>query len=163
MLIGDPHQLASVEAGAVLGDVVGAPALERATVVLRTGHRFAGGIAALAEAVRVGDTDAALAVLRAGRDDVRWIDADVAGAEASAELGADPRPRRRRRSRRDGGRRGGRRRRGARGARLVPAALRAPPGPVRRRDLERAPSPAGSAPTSAPRAAASGTRAGRCS
>jgi exodeoxyribonuclease V alpha subunit len=86
VLVGDPQQLASVEAGAVLGDVVGAPALDDSTVVLRTGHRFAGGIAELADAVRSGDAAGALGALASGRDGIRWIDADVAGAEASPEL-----------------------------------------------------------------------------
>lgn len=112
ILVGDPEQLASVEAGAVLGDIVGpacdglrmrpaaraalaavtgvevpgVAAAADATIsdgiaVLRHVHRYGGGIAELAEAVRGGDAAAALAVLRAGRDDVGWIDADVAEAD----------------------------------------------------------------------------------
>jgi exodeoxyribonuclease V alpha subunit len=56
-------------AGAAIGDGI---------VVLRRVHRFGGGIAALARAIRQGDADAAVEALRAGRDDVRWIDTDVA-------------------------------------------------------------------------------------
>jgi exodeoxyribonuclease V alpha subunit len=83
IFVGDPQQLASVEAGAVLGDVVG-PAddgpvegvpLGRGVVVLRTVYRHGGGIAELAEAIRHADVDATLAVLAAGGEDgdVVWI------------------------------------------------------------------------------------------
>lgn len=90
VLVGDPYQLASVEAGAVLGDMVGAasrPALGRsdtpegplgdAIVVLERVHRYGdeSGIAELAEAVRTGDADRAIAVLHDGSlDDVRRVD-----------------------------------------------------------------------------------------
>ena len=86
VLVGDPFQLASVEAGAVLGDIVGpatdldAPPdgpLADNIVVLRRVHRFAAdsAIAALADAVRSGDADRAIEVLRdRGSDVVRWID-----------------------------------------------------------------------------------------
>ena len=117
ILVGDPKQLASVEAGAVLGDLVGpaadallmrepararlaevarqtVPATEPPAgvaigdgiVVLRRVHRFAGAIADLAEAVRGGDAEAALAILRAGHDDVRWIDVDIAEPDAREAL-----------------------------------------------------------------------------
>jgi len=79
VLVGDPQQLASVEAGAVLGDLV-APggAIGDGVVVLRHVYRFGGGIAELAAAVQAGEADAAMAVLTTGREDVTWIDADVA-------------------------------------------------------------------------------------
>jgi exodeoxyribonuclease V alpha subunit len=67
VLGGDPDQLASVEAGAVLGDLAEAPAqVEVAT--LRTNRRFAAtsGIALLAAAVQDGRGDDALDVLRSG-------------------------------------------------------------------------------------------------
>jgi exodeoxyribonuclease V alpha subunit len=74
VLVGDPGQLASIEAGAVLGDIV---AGGRGIVALEEVHRYGGGIAELAEAIRAGDADAALAVLGGGRDDVTWLpDAD---------------------------------------------------------------------------------------
>jgi len=108
VLVGDPAQLASIEAGAVLGDIVG-PAAERMVigasarrsleaasgssvdaaepepgvtigdgiVVLDRGHRFGGGIAALASSVRGGDADAVLALLHDPPDDVVWIPADA--------------------------------------------------------------------------------------
>jgi exodeoxyribonuclease V alpha subunit len=75
ILVGDPGQLASVEAGAVLGDVVNAAdgPLAPGIVVLDHVYRYDDAIAALAEAIRAGDADRALGVLRAGHDDVRWI------------------------------------------------------------------------------------------
>ncbi len=114
ILVGDPEQLASVEAGAVLGDIVGpaaeglrvrgparralgevtgqvVPGAEHANpapigdgiVVLRQVHRFGGGIATLAEAVRAGDADATVDTLARGLPDVRWLRVDVAGAQPS--------------------------------------------------------------------------------
>jgi exodeoxyribonuclease V alpha subunit len=85
ILVGDPDQLASVEAGAVLGDIVGAGSYE-GIVVLRRVHRFGGAIADLATAIQRGDESAAVAVLRAGHDDVRWIDLDVAAGGVVAAL-----------------------------------------------------------------------------
>jgi exodeoxyribonuclease V alpha subunit len=117
ILVGDPKQLASIEAGAVLGDLVGpaadalimrgparsrlaevarqtVPAADPAAgvaigdgiIVLRRVHRFAGAIADLAEAVRGGDAEATLAVLRAGHADVLWIDVDIAEPGAREAL-----------------------------------------------------------------------------
>jgi exodeoxyribonuclease V alpha subunit len=112
VLVGDPQQLASVEAGAVLGDIVG-PATDRlliragaqaelaeasgetivaddppagtaigdGIVVLQRVHRFGGGIAALADAVRRGDADATIAALSGVHDDVTWIPLDLAAAQ----------------------------------------------------------------------------------
>ncbi|HLH46078.1 MAG TPA: exodeoxyribonuclease V subunit alpha [Acidimicrobiales bacterium] len=115
VLLGDPDQLTSVEAGAVLGDIVGpagdggagniigpggdgvggdiagpggdgvgdSPAgggLRDAIVVLRHVHRFSGGIAQLAAAIKAGDEEAAIAALREHPDSVIWHpDADHAG------------------------------------------------------------------------------------
>lgn len=71
-LIGDADQLASVEAGAVLTDIVLAAGvssrhgdLGACVARLEGSHRFgnSGGIGALAAAVRAGDGDTALAVL----------------------------------------------------------------------------------------------------
>jgi exodeoxyribonuclease V alpha subunit len=105
VLVGDPGQLASIEAGAVLGDIVG-PAGEPAAaappptfgapgahdrdaasaqggigagiVVLDRGHRFGAGIGDLAAAIRSGDADAVLALLRNPPAGVHWLEADVA-------------------------------------------------------------------------------------
>ncbi len=78
VLVGDPGQLTSVEAGAVLGDIVASPALADGVVVLERVHRFAGGIAELATAIAAGDEDTVIDLLLAGLDDVVWVDADAA-------------------------------------------------------------------------------------
>ena len=123
VLVGDPQQLASVEAGAVLGDIVG-PAADRlllrpaarstlaaatgeplgedgggasaeptpeegaaigdGIVVLQRVHRFGGGIAVLADAVRRGDADATIAALSGAHQDVTWISVDLAESRATA-------------------------------------------------------------------------------
>ncbi len=116
VLVGDPGQLASIEAGAVLGDIVG-PAGERpllgggaarrlsvatgrqiedpggapdgfgdGIIVLERVHRFGGGIADLAIAIRRGDADAVVELLTDPPDDVRWIEADVADETALAPV-----------------------------------------------------------------------------
>ena len=73
ILVGDPDQLASVEAGAVLSDITraGWRAAEHEdrpapVAVLRHNFRFDGRIGDLAAAIRDGDADAALTLLRAG-------------------------------------------------------------------------------------------------
>ncbi|MEV6320193.1 exodeoxyribonuclease V subunit alpha [Nocardia sp. NPDC051787] len=102
ILVGDPDQLASVDAGAVLADLVAGPvattpnpvldqilgqetpaadhsealtALERTRlrggiVRLTRGRRFGGRIADLAVAVRAGDADTAVELLRTGGDEL---------------------------------------------------------------------------------------------
>jgi exodeoxyribonuclease V alpha subunit len=84
VLVGDPGQLASIEAGAVLGDIVGPAsdgerigAIGEGIVVLDRVHRYGAGIARLAEAIRRGDGDAVLQVLREAPTGVTWIDVDV--------------------------------------------------------------------------------------
>lgn len=104
ILLGDKDQLASVEAGAVLGDLchdaqagnysaatldyaqaasgesipehfAGAGGpLAQQTVMLRHSRRFSGPIGQLALAVNAGDSSGADAVLRAGEGPVRWIE-----------------------------------------------------------------------------------------
>lgn len=76
LLVGDPDQLASVEAGAVLGDLV-ASAPGSGVVRLTTVHRQESGsrILPLAAAIRDGDADAALAVLRDGGTSVELVEA----------------------------------------------------------------------------------------
>jgi len=104
ILLGDKDQLASVEAGAVLGDLchdaqagnydvdtIGyvkaasgeeipaeftgeGGALAQQTVMLRHSRRFGGPIGQLALAVNAGDKARAEEVLRAGLDGVRWIE-----------------------------------------------------------------------------------------
>jgi exodeoxyribonuclease V alpha subunit len=83
VLVGDPDQLASVEAGAVLADLVQGFAGRADSPVLRlsTPHRTQeadGGhdLDALAAALRTGDADAALDLLRSGSAAVRLVDPD---------------------------------------------------------------------------------------
>ena len=82
VLVGDPDQLASVEAGAVLADLVigltgrqhtaatPLPEHRTAVVVLDRIWRFHGGVAQLATAVRDGDVTVAAAVLSGSARDV---------------------------------------------------------------------------------------------
>ncbi len=115
VLVGDPDQLVSVEAGAVLADVVGPalvaggdgpgagaggdgpgagaggevpdePAIGRSIAVLSTNHRFGGALTDLATAVRAGHGDDVIRLL--GEGPLDWIDVDpaVAGDDALGEL-----------------------------------------------------------------------------
>jgi exodeoxyribonuclease V alpha subunit len=99
ILVGDPDQLASVEAGAVLGDLARAvgtpePGLDEqlrevgalgaharpvvhGVVTLSRTWRFDGAIAAFARAVQAGDADAAIGHLRAGDPDLLFVEADL--------------------------------------------------------------------------------------
>jgi exodeoxyribonuclease V alpha subunit len=90
ILVGDPDQLASVEAGAVLGDIVG-PAtptsdVGESIVVLRRVHRFGGAIAAVADAIQRGDPDGTVAALRAGDEAVSWIPVDLGDRSVRSQL-----------------------------------------------------------------------------
>ncbi|MGN6252701.1 MAG: exodeoxyribonuclease V subunit alpha [Marmoricola sp.] len=75
VLLGDPAQLVSVEAGAVLADLVqGFAGRSPSPVVeLTRVHRFGGGIGTLADALRAGDADRVLDVLGAGLPDVELV------------------------------------------------------------------------------------------
>jgi exodeoxyribonuclease V alpha subunit len=75
VLVGDPDQLASVEAGAVLADLVDGLG-EAKIAALKTSHRFGESIGELATAIRVGDADRAIEVLRAGGQHIEWIDSE---------------------------------------------------------------------------------------
>jgi len=81
VLVGDPDQLASVEAGAVLADLVDglAAAPDSPIASLVTSHRFGASIGALASAIRDGDTDAAIEVLRLGGEHIEWVDTQQPG------------------------------------------------------------------------------------
>lgn len=93
LLVGDPSQLTSIEAGTVMSDLVGPnhadgddggegnrPAMAegvlagRVTVLDRV-HRYAAdsGIASLATAIREGRADDAVELLDSGAADVRWV------------------------------------------------------------------------------------------
>ena len=114
VLVGDPDQLAAIEVGAVLRDIVGPAAeqpqfgagmrapLSRVTgavlsgpeersfgdgiTVLRRGHRSVAPIGALAEAIRRGDGDAAVAALAAGDGSITWTE-DLSGTGVAALRG----------------------------------------------------------------------------
>lgn len=97
VLVGDPSQLASVEAGAVLGEIVGPMAFGPGVgpiagdiVMLEHNHRFgeAPQIASLADAIRRGEADRAIEVLRSGSCDLAWVDSKDADPEALARLQA---------------------------------------------------------------------------
>ncbi|WP_219417112.1 exodeoxyribonuclease V subunit alpha [Pseudonocardia nigra] len=105
VLVGDPDQLASVEAGAVLGDLARAPgrpepplaaalgALDlthevvNGVVTLQHVWRFGGAIAEFARAVQAGDADAAVALLRSGRPDLAFADSPEAARDDVATAG----------------------------------------------------------------------------
>ncbi len=111
VLVGDPDQLASVEAGAVLGDLVARPpvvehladhvttvpvgepdddtALANGVVRLVTVHRQGedSAILPLAAAIRDGDADAVLDVLRAGTGGVELVEADTERLDEHAVQG----------------------------------------------------------------------------
>ena len=80
VLVGDPHQLASVEAGAVLADITAAasknPALASARISLQKQYRHGprSGIGRLCNAIRDGDGEQALALLNSAEyDDICLI------------------------------------------------------------------------------------------
>ncbi len=98
ILIGDPSQLTSIEAGVVLGDIVGGGSgsgsgsgsdartnIGQGIVVLDRVHRYGGGIARLADAIRRGDGDGTVAALTRAPSDVTWLSFDV--QESEADLG----------------------------------------------------------------------------
>ncbi len=97
VLVGDPEQLASVEAGAVLADLTGplspgaepTTALGSSVTVLQVNHRFEGPLAEVAAAVREGNASRAFELLASGGGGrLSWVEADLdeVGAD-SAELG----------------------------------------------------------------------------
>jgi exodeoxyribonuclease V alpha subunit len=114
VLVGDPDQLASVEAGAVLGDLVARPvvssaiadavrslvpelvppgsamsALGNGIVRLDRVHRFGSTIGDLAEAIRLGDAEKVLGVLRAGSPEVAFCEVPAEDAAEIAALRSD--------------------------------------------------------------------------
>jgi len=91
VLVGDPFQLTSIEAGTVMGDMVGPddaglgtgvePLAGRVTELVR-GHRFRSGsaMAGLALAIRRGDADETIGLLARGEGEVHWVRPDDAPA-----------------------------------------------------------------------------------
>ena len=84
ILVGDPDQLSSVDAGSVLADITRAPASTGIVARLTHNHRFGGDIATLAHAIRDGDADTALEVLTRA-DTAVPTDLRRAGRPAGAE------------------------------------------------------------------------------
>ena len=80
VLVGDPDQLASVEAGAVLADLVAGLSDREPSPVARlaTTHRFGAEIGLLAAALRDGSADEVLTVLRSGAAGVEFVETDDA-------------------------------------------------------------------------------------
>ncbi|WP_181407505.1 exodeoxyribonuclease V subunit alpha [Nocardioides sambongensis] len=78
VLVGDPGQLTSVGAGAVLSDLVAgfADHADSPVVALQHNHRSTEEIKALAQALRDGDPDEVLAVLRRGSAEVEYVETD---------------------------------------------------------------------------------------
>ncbi len=87
ILVGDPDQLASVEAGAVLADLVAgltagsSGAAGTGVALLDRTWRFGGAIADLAAAVRAGDGDRAMAVLGRAGGEVTLVDPEDAASD----------------------------------------------------------------------------------
>jgi len=80
VLVGDPRQLTSVGAGAVLSDLVaGSEGLPASPVAsLTENFRSTDDIKALAEALRVGDADAVLAALRSPSEEIEFVETELA-------------------------------------------------------------------------------------
>ncbi len=78
LLVGDADQLASVEAGAVLADLVEGLNARGDTRVaaLKTSHRFGASIGELASGIRVGDADRVIDLLRTCDEHIEWINTD---------------------------------------------------------------------------------------
>jgi len=78
VLVGDPDQLASVEAGVVLSDLVTGLEHHPAAPVSRLleSHRFGDEIGALAALVRDGDADGAVALLHENHDEIELLAPD---------------------------------------------------------------------------------------
>lgn len=89
VLVGDPDQLASIEVGAVLGDLVARPGTP--VVRLENPHRFSErtDIGALAAAIRSGDTSAVEAALQGRGIELIPVDAAAAGPTRLAGLRGD--------------------------------------------------------------------------
>lgn len=87
VLVGDPRQLTSVGAGAVLSDLVAGYEGTTATPVVSLTENFRSteDIKTLAEALRVGDGDAVLAALRVPSTEVEFVETD----DAETALRAD--------------------------------------------------------------------------
>lgn len=105
ILVGDPDQLSSVEAGAVLADITQAPGVPDSALGSRLAElgllsgsgdggppvhgvvhlvhtwRYGGAIDSLARAIRASDPDATLAILRSGSAELVFAEVDVEHAD----------------------------------------------------------------------------------
>lgn len=94
ILLGDRDQLAAVEAGAVFADLCASPRLTECVATLTTSFRFGAtsGIGRLADALRAGDAEAALACLGAADGaDLAWqADSDARSLMTAARDGYAP-------------------------------------------------------------------------
>jgi len=88
ILVGDPDQLSSVEAGAVLADLVEGLGARGDTRIaaLHTSHRFGESIDQLAQAIRGGDADKVLELLTGADPHIEFVDADAASAPVAERL-----------------------------------------------------------------------------
>ena len=88
LLVGDADQLASVEAGAVLADLVdGLGGRDDVRIVsLQTSHRFGESIGALATAIRDGDGDRVIELLSAGGENIEWLYTEEPGEQLRTVL-----------------------------------------------------------------------------
>ena len=88
VLVGDPGQLASIEAGAVLSDLVaGFEARPDSPVsALQTTHRFGAEIGRFAAALRAGRADEVMTLLRAGSAEVEFVESDDPAPLLKAEI-----------------------------------------------------------------------------
>ncbi|TNC44651.1 exodeoxyribonuclease V subunit alpha [Mumia zhuanghuii] len=84
LLVGDPDQLASVEAGSVLADLVRGLESDGSVVRLTQNHRVQGARADLAAALQVGDPDAVLASV--GGDGVRFVETEAPSLDVLPEV-----------------------------------------------------------------------------
>ncbi|MFZ0714975.1 exodeoxyribonuclease V subunit alpha [Mycobacterium sp.] len=80
ILVGDADQLASVEAGAVLADLVDgiSARTDMRVATLKTSHRFGESIGLLAQAIRVGDAGRAVELLHSATEHIEFIETDDA-------------------------------------------------------------------------------------
>ena len=90
ILVGDPDQLSSVEAGAVLADLVDGLGGRAQIAELKTSHRFGESIGLLADAIRLGDDDRVMELLAAGDEHIEFVDTDRPGVAAAWTPGAAP-------------------------------------------------------------------------
>ncbi|MEW6164563.1 MAG: exodeoxyribonuclease V subunit alpha [Pseudomonadota bacterium] len=91
ILLGDRDQLAAVEAGAVFADLCASTALAASVAPLTTSFRFGGAIGGLAVALRSGDAEATLGLLRTGGTELEWrTGGDARALLAAARAGHAP-------------------------------------------------------------------------